>query len=351
MKLTKRIKRYWRSWKNTRLTHDDVQALTLYPECPQKKLSQIRRELFWLCRNYKRGSWTNKETITDYFNMGIDRKGEDVHKYIFRIEMHNARCSRQHVTCWILRDKWVTAQYLQIYGIATTRPVIYKTPFVSAQETIDSIKKSGQTQFFAKKIDESFGRGAFTFCLKDGKFESDGIPISNEELVTRLDDCVVEPYIEQHETLNALGPGAVSCIRMITICDKGEVNLVLHYFFVPASGARNSHTNQGAIMIGVNKLGELAETGLQLNIHRGKRKVHPDTGIVFKGFKIPFWKEATELVINAHKRFPKIHSIGWDVAISKDGPLIIEANQHWGPHNFQFVYGPGREYKAKFFLN
>jgi hypothetical protein len=45
---------------------------------------------------------------------------------------------------------------------------------------------------------------------------------------------------------------------------------------------------------------------------------HPDTGVRFEGHAVPFYEEAVALC----RRF----LIGWDVAITPRGPLILEPN-------------------------
>ena len=56
---------------------------------------------------------------------------------------------------------------------------------------------------------------------------------------------------------------------------------------------------------------------------------HPFTSLVFEDYQIPFWKEANELVLSAHSFLPDIPTIGWDVAITPDGPILIEGNDNW----------------------
>lgn len=45
-----------------------------------------------------------------------------------------------------------------------------------------------------------------------------------------------------------------------------------------------------------------------------------------EGFKIPFWQEALELAERCLRVFPHLNFAGMDVAITADGPLIIELN-------------------------
>jgi hypothetical protein len=39
--------------------------------------------------------------------------------------------------------------------------------------------------------------------------------------------------------------------------------------------------------------------------------------------------ESLETVKRFHNYFKDIHSIGWDIAITEDGPVIIEGNDNW----------------------
>lgn len=60
-------------------------------------------------------------------------------------------------------------------------------------------------------------------------------------------------------------------------------------------------------------------------------KVHPGTGVSLDGFALPRASEAMELVKDAQRRFPMLPTLGWDVALTDDGPRIIEANARWDP--------------------
>ena len=54
--------------------------------------------------------------------------------------------------------------------------------------------------------------------------------------------------------------------------------------------------------------------------------VHPKTGVMFKGFVIPYWNDILKLVEQASKVVPEVGYIGWDVAITPNGPIIVEGN-------------------------
>lgn len=53
----------------------------------------------------------------------------------------------------------------------------------------------------------------------------------------------------------------------------------------------------------------------------------PGNGARMKGRKLPFVEECRQMARDAHARlFPDYAYIGWDIAISPDGPVMIEGN-------------------------
>ena len=50
---------------------------------------------------------------------------------------------------------------------------------------------------------------------------------------------------------------------------------------------------------------------------------------VLKGYHIPYLQESISMAISLHKKFSTVHSIGWDIAITTDGPVFIEGNDNW----------------------
>ena len=66
--------------------------------------------------------------------------------------------------------------------------------------------------------------------------------------------------------------------------------------------------------------------------------VHPDTGIRFKGFKIPLWKQIKVCCERACRQYSGIHIAGWDIALLPDNEIeIVEGN--YGP-DFDVMQSP-----------
>jgi hypothetical protein len=138
--------------------------------------------------------------------------------------------------------------------------------------------------------------------------------------------------IDQHQALNKIHDTSVSTLRIITLVtsdNQPEIISILMRFGVGTSVVDNA--SSGGFFVGIHtEEGTLKDTGHFLPQYGGaKIKKHPDSGFIFEGFKIPYLKEACEEVLKGMKVIPD-RFIGWDVAITPDGPLIIEAN--YSPH-------------------
>ena len=60
---------------------------------------------------------------------------------------------------------------------------------------------------------------------------------------------------------------------------------------------------------------------------------HPRTGAALDGIEMPGWHEVRELVLRAARAFGALRTVGWDVAMTPDGPVLVEGNSLYGPTN------------------
>jgi hypothetical protein len=67
---------------------------------------------------------------------------------------------------------------------------------------------------------------------------------------------------------------------------------------------------------------------------------HPRTEIPFPGHELPLWPETLDLLDRAALAFLPLRAIGWDVALTPGGPVLLEGNAWWGPPNLLRIMAP-----------
>ena len=51
--------------------------------------------------------------------------------------------------------------------------------------------------------------------------------------------------------------------------------------------------------------------------------------VVFENIQLPYWNDVINLVLNLAIQFPQIKAIGWDIALTEKGPIVVEANNDY----------------------
>ena len=52
-----------------------------------------------------------------------------------------------------------------------------------------------------------------------------------------------------------------------------------------------------------------------------------------EGFQLPVWTEACQLAREAARLFLPLRFVGWDIALTETGPVLVEANWNSDPPN------------------
>ena len=184
-------------------------------------------------------------------------------------------------------------------------------------------------------IDEiDYHEGALNFRLPDGKV------ICFDDLVKKVEEislkksysgCLLEGKVLQNEILNRINPVSVNTVRVATFLSKNsKAEIHLAVFRLGRAYTCVDNISQGGLVVGVNiEDGTLGEGVYYTKYGRGRYSEHPDTGVKFKGLKLPYRNEITGLCRKAARVSSFCRSIGWDVAITPKGPVLIEGNDHW----------------------
>ncbi len=190
--------------------------------------------------------------------------------------------------------------------------------------TVDKLKDfaKGQSKLIYKPLMGGEGKGIEVFNITEDNIES----VYNK--IKTMQSGVVETWIEQHKDITDNFTNAVAPLRIVTIYKNGKCHFLISMITF-GFNTEISNAMQNCIFAYVDiKTGKIYTDGcdIELKIY----KTHPQTGAAFKGFQIPYWEETLEMLKKASALIPEIGYIGWDVAITNNGPLIIEGNNDPG---------------------
>lgn len=181
---------------------------------------------------------------------------------------------------------------------------------------------------FCKLQDAECGHGCERLKISDFK--------DFDELYKYLQEkkfCTIEDNIVQHPAMSKLYSNAVNSMRVITLIgNDGEPHVL---YMVQKMGKDGSIIDNNCLFTPVDM-----ETGkLKYPAHSGDTvkgiiyEEHPNTKVKLVGYEIPFAKQAAEMCKKAAMLYPQIRYVGWDVAITENGPVIIEGNTYCA-HDF-----------------
>ncbi len=181
--------------------------------------------------------------------------------------------------------------------------------FIEDKETIIAKPKDGACGIGVRKIDTSNANA--------------------EELYNRLvanSLTILEEVVIQHKLLNEIHPNGVNTLRILTLNFRGNVT-IMGVLLKMGNGKVVDNFNNGGILTPVNlKTGKITKPAI--NKEGEIYTNHPLTNKSIIGFEIPNWPKVCDFVKSAAKEVPEIGLIGWDVAITDKGPLLIEGNQY-----------------------
>lgn len=270
-------------------------------------------------------------------NGGVE-KSNYIDDLSFRISRGEAnRVGREDSQVVLLRDKLLFFQYMNSHRFPVPEVFAYirdgKVFNLNFDEIeFDSLKN--EKEYFLK--DQSGECASYVKHIKD-----------YSELVSVQGDVQKGAYILQRKVfqsseMNALNPYAINTIRIVTVNKNGQCYVFSSLLRVGTSKSGNvDNWAAGGLAIGIQQdTGYLKKYGFYKPVYGLKESAHPDTGIKFTDFRIPQFKEACEIACKAHKIFFDVRAIGWDIAITEDGPVFIEGNDNFEISLHQACDGP-----------
>lgn len=169
---------------------------------------------------------------------------------------------------------------------------------------------------------------------------------------------IVEDGLEQHAKQSALYPTTVNTVRVLTMPDVNDDHEPFIALAVQRIGTSRSEPADNWSRGGLSARIDLDTGRLGPATRLPDRDVvewfetHPDTGAPIAGMEVPYWPQIRDLVVHSARVLSFMEYIGWDIVVTPDGPVVLEANINTGMNVLQahqplFVDPRARAYYAE----
>jgi acylphosphatase len=242
----------------------------------------------------------------------------------------------------IFDDKLLFSAFLTAIGISTpvSRWIVSRDVAFNASgqriPTNDLIPLLSSGRWFVKRRSGSGGRGALmlnrgTVIKADGSIEA----MDQTELLNYFKadkGFLIQEIVVQSDDYSALSPSSLNTVRCLTYLHRsGEAEVAAASLRM---GDGRSVVDNDGIYCGIDlKTHRLLGPGLTDDDDGFAVQVyerHPATQVVLPGYQLSRLDDIFSTCKLAHQALGGPLTIGWDVAMTDDGPCVMEGNLRWG---------------------
>jgi Sugar-transfer associated ATP-grasp len=149
---------------------------------------------------------------------------------------------------------------------------------------------------------------------------------------------VIQEGLKQHPDMDAIYSGSINTCRIITRVMNGEPEILFSMLRMGQKGSEVDNASQGGLYCKIDKdsgqLGDFAYSN-----DRQKYYHHTDTNVEFAKTKVIQWDAINKFILRVATQCREISMVGWDVALTETGPVIIEINEGPDIEIVQDLYG------------
>ena len=192
------------------------------------------------------------------------------------------------------------------------------------------LSKVNNPKIFMKRPSGGAGSGVSCFFKEKGKYiDNSGLILSAANILNHFHGQTLffeEQLIQAHE-LSQFNEDTINTIRVLTYnIDCNNYGILSAAVRFGRKGSFMDNTAQGGVAVNLNiETAKLGCFGLR-EYELLKFSEHPDSHRIFKDTHIPQWEAVRNLVNEVTLAFPYFKSVGFDIAITTKGPVIIEIN-------------------------
>ena len=238
---------------------------------------------------------------------------------------------RYHI---LIDDKIIFHDIMTQYGLPvpkryfTFRGGVFRqdADLITDMEVDSIIKGISDERIFVKRFTGGAASGVSIFTKKENGIyvDKDG-DIVNAAMIRKKytnQDFFFEKQIIQESVLSQFNPDTVNTIRVLTYKDK-VISAAVRF---GGKGSFVDNTAKGGVAVSLDIVtGKLQSYGMR-EYDLTRYTAHPDSHLKFENVFVTQWLDVKKLVEKTLKYLPYYKSVGFDVATTNNGPVIIEIN-------------------------
>lgn len=301
-----------------------------------------------------------------YFRMGMFLKGytdwQQMISFLPQIAFNRYERQWAHYLeyAMLLENKIIFNDFLTYNGIPVPKVLFsYKNgrffkkggAEISDDAVNALLSNSTSNRLFSKTATGCCGEGVTVFTKRNNHYYAlSGAQVDAAYIreSSGKEDHHFEVQLEQAPILSQFCSDTINTIRVVTMNESGyESKIVGASIRFGRMGGFVDNLAQGGVSVNLNiETGELYEYGMR-EYDLTKYYVHPDTKVQFAHVKIPQWPAIKELIDHVSSLLPPFKEIGWDIALTPDGPVIVELNTGTGVYSVQMgpKYGVAKAFE------
>lgn len=297
-------------------------------------------------------------TTEEYFQFEIDRRDTEFRNSFLGINEQRYYLDFLNPKKYYIlaRNKYLTHKLLENTGVRKSELYCYYHPEGNVllndeiannlQGVIKILKNKKVIKCVVKTTESSSGKDVLVVNhIHYTKNECilqlyDDTKINLSDFLSNI-PLIFESLIKQTKQLSSLNESSVNTIRfMTTLYPNSEVKIIATFIKIGRIGKCVDNAGSGGNVDACidTETGEI-KFPIQFD---GWRKIkdithHPDSGMPIDGIVIHNWESIKRQVKDFQKSFPFIKAAGWDIAITEEGPLVIEVNDMWDRTGQYFI--------------
>lgn len=152
---------------------------------------------------------------------------------------------------------------------------------------------------------------------------------------------IFERLVRQTQQFAQFNASSVNTVRfMTTLYPDGQARVIATFVKIGRAGRCVDNAGGGGnVDVCIDTETGTTRYAIQYDGWRKIKEIdrHPDSGAPLNGIRIEHWEEIKAEVLRFQQAYPWCKAAGWDIAITDEGPVVIEVNDMWDRTGQYFI--------------